>query len=57
VLPMAYIEHQIPGRMRLRVPERRGDGQQGGGGTIFDFAGRISKVRRLHLSSPAGRRL
>ncbi len=25
MLPVAYIEHQIPGRMRLRVPERRGD--------------------------------
>jgi hypothetical protein len=25
VLPVAYIEHRIPGRLRLRVPERRGD--------------------------------
>ena len=25
VAPVAYIEHQIPGRVRLRIPERRGD--------------------------------
>ena len=24
-MPIAYIEHQIPGRLRLRIPERRGD--------------------------------
>jgi hypothetical protein len=23
--PVAYIEHQIPGRVRLRIPEKRGD--------------------------------
>ena len=23
--PIAYIEHQIPGRVRLRIPEKRGD--------------------------------
>ena len=24
-MPIAYVEHQIPGRLRLRIPERRGD--------------------------------
>jgi hypothetical protein len=24
-MPIAYIEHQVPGRLRLRIPERRGD--------------------------------
>jgi len=25
MIPVAYIEHQLPGRVRLRVPSRRGD--------------------------------
>jgi hypothetical protein len=25
MVPMAYVAHQIPGRIRLRVPDRRGD--------------------------------
>jgi hypothetical protein len=25
MVPVAYIEHQLPGRVRLRVPSRRGD--------------------------------
>lgn len=25
MVPIAYIEHQIPGRLRLRIPDRRGD--------------------------------
>jgi hypothetical protein len=24
-MPIAYVAHQIPGRLRLRIPERRGD--------------------------------
>lgn len=26
MVPSAYLEHQIPGRVRLRIPSRRGDG-------------------------------
>jgi hypothetical protein len=44
VLPMAYIEHQIPGRMRLRVPERRGD---------VGFFQSIVGTRRLHFPANA----
>ncbi len=25
MIPSAYVEHQLPGRLRLRVPEKRGD--------------------------------
>ena len=25
MLPVAFLEHQIPGRIRLRVPSKRGD--------------------------------
>ncbi|MBV8700177.1 HMA2 domain-containing protein [Bradyrhizobium sp.] len=25
MVPIAYVEHEIPGRLRLRVPDRRGD--------------------------------
>jgi len=25
MIPVAYIEHQLPGRVRLRVPSRRGE--------------------------------
>jgi hypothetical protein len=42
VLPMAYIEHQIPGCMRLRVPERRGDV-----GFFQSIVGTLSKLPEI----------
>jgi hypothetical protein len=42
VPPMAYIEHQIPGRMRLRVPERRGDV-----GFFQSIVGTLSKLPEI----------
>ena len=41
----AYIQHAIPGRMRLKVPSRRGDE-----GYFADVARKLSKVREVRRS-------
>jgi hypothetical protein len=45
MLPTAHVEHQIPGRIRLRVPEKRGD------------ASYFESVRQRLVEHPAVERL
>ena len=50
--PFAYIKHQLPGRVRLKIPQKRGD---------FHYFDRIAEslagcagITRLQLNPPAG---
>ena len=50
-LPLAHVEHRIPGRMRLRVRARRGDAG------FFERAadlGRVPGVRAVHSNVQTG---
>lgn len=50
--PFAYIKHQLPGRVRLKIPQKKGD---------FHYFDRIAEslagctgITRLQLNPPAG---